>query len=123
MNDTPAPGPLALIIEDDERLATIFTEAVRQAGFTTRTIRRGDEAMQLLGSLEPSLVILDLHLPQVSGETILQALRQDKRLGSTRVVLATADAELAKIIEDDCDFVLVKPISFTQLRDLASRLL
>jgi two-component system phosphate regulon response regulator PhoB len=111
-----------MIIEDDEKLSIIFTAAIREAGFTPRTITRGDIALQELSIFQPRLVILDLNLPVVSGETILKAIRENPNLKKTQVIIATADAERARMLEQDGDLVLVKPVSYTQLRDLAYRI-
>jgi DNA-binding response OmpR family regulator len=113
---------LAMIIEDNEDLAIIFAEALRAAGFETETIEDGQKAMERLDASVPAIVILDLHLPQVSGERLLRRIRKDHRFADTRVIIATADPRLADMLKDDADLVLLKPISFSQLRDLAARL-
>lgn len=113
--------PLALIIEDDRRLANIFSLTL-QTEFQVEVIEDGGSALSRLSTLTPALVVLDLHLPHISGKTILTHIRQDKRLAQTRVMLATADAMLAEQLKDDADLVLLKPISVLQLRDLALRL-
>ena len=48
--------------------------------------------------------------------------RADGRLSATRVLITTADPSTAQVLEDQADLVLIKPVSFTQLRDLAARL-
>lgn len=113
---------LAMIIEDNEDLAIIFAEALRAAGFETETIEDGQKAMEQLDASVPAIVILDLHLPQVSGERLLRRIRKDHRFADTRVIIATADPRLADMLKDEADLVLLKPISFDQLRDLAARL-
>lgn len=113
---------LAMIIEDNEDLAIIFAEALRAAGFETETIEDGQKAMEQLDASVPAIVILDLHLPQVSGERLLKRIRKDHRFADTRVIIATADPRLADMLKDEADLVLLKPISFGQLRDLAARL-
>ncbi len=113
---------LALVIEDDADLATIFAEAIKTAGFETQVIRDGRTAINQLALLTPSIVVLDLHLPNVSGMDILKQIRADARLAKTRVILATADARMADMVQGQADLVLVKPVSFGQLRDLAARL-
>ncbi len=112
----------ALIIEDDQKLAMIFAEALRAAEFTPEIIRNGEEALAQLGDLKPYVIVLDLHLPYVSGKDILHKIRSDERLKHTRVIVATADPILAESLQADADLVLIKPISFGQLRDLAARL-
>lgn len=112
----------AMIIEDNEDLAIIFAEALQAAGFDTGIIQDGDTALARLETCAPNLIILDLHLPYVSGEDILKQIRVDERLVETRVIIATADPRMADMLKDQADLVLLKPISFAQLRDLAARL-
>jgi DNA-binding response OmpR family regulator len=115
-------SPLALIIEDDRRLGTIFAEATRTAGFEVEIIQDGQTALARLADTTPSLVVLDLHLPYVSGQEILRHIRSDERLAKMHVILATADPLMAEAFQAEADLVLIKPVSFSQLRDLASRL-
>ena len=114
--------PLALIIEDDEKLSIIFTEALRQAGFDPRVIHDGAGAFSAIQANRPAVVILDLHLPHVSGNEILKAIRQTDSLTLTRVIITTADAVLAETLRAQCDLILIKPISYLQLRDLARQM-
>jgi len=115
-------NPLALIIEDDPNLSILFTEAMRRAGFAVQTIVDGQTALTELSQLTPQVIILDLHLPKVSGKTILQYLRADDRLAQTYVILTTADPLTAETLRPMANLVLIKPISFFQLHDLAVRI-
>jgi DNA-binding response OmpR family regulator len=112
---------LALIIEDDIKLADIFSIALREE-FEVEVAQDGNTALARLAELIPALVVLDLHLPHVSGEKILQQIRLDGRLVQTQVIVATADARTAEYLQTEVDLVLLKPISINQLRDLALRL-
>ncbi len=113
---------LSLIIEDDEDIAEIFDQALSNAGFQTEVIYDGDLAQKRLQEVVPHVVVLDMHLPGTSGQTLLTQIRSDQRLLETIILVATADAMLAEEHRETADFVLVKPISFSQLRDLAGRL-
>jgi len=115
-------GLFALIVEDDQDLAIIFARALQEAGFEAQIVRAGDTALMWLSSTTPDVVILDLHLPRVSGRDILKEIRAEQRLADTKVLIATADPQLADLLQDDADLVLLKPIGFSQLRDLAARL-
>ena len=117
-----AKKPLALIVEDDEDLSIIFSEALNAAGFQTETIRNGQLALDRLHVVTPEVVSLDMHLPGVSGIDILKYIRSEKRLALTNVVVTTADAVMAEQVRETADFVLIKPITFGQLRDLTARL-
>jgi len=113
----------ALIVEDDKDLGTIFAEAIKAAGYETEIIADGREASLRLMQITPNLVILDLHLPHVSGRELLHQIRADDRLAATNVIVTTADGRQAEDLLEEADFCLVKPLSFSQLRELAKRLL
>ena len=112
---------IAFVIEDDQDLSNIFTEALKAAGYQVETIRDGAIAQQRLKEANPEIIILDMHLPNVDGAQLLTQIRADERLTKTRVILATADALLGDYYNKQADLVLVKPISFSQLRDLTAR--
>jgi DNA-binding response OmpR family regulator len=114
--------PISLIIEDDEDLSDIFREALDAAGYETEIINNGQVAMNRLQTVTPHVVVLDMHLPQVAGTDILKYIRSEKRMSFTNVVVTTADAIMGEQMRDLADFVLIKPISFGQLRDLTARL-
>ncbi|MBN1304255.1 MAG: response regulator [Anaerolineales bacterium] len=113
---------LALIIEDDEDLSIIFAEAVRNAGYQVEMIRDGQSAQKRLKEANPDLIILDMHLPHVSGPDLFNQIQEDKRMKDCIVVIATADARMGDAYTTKADFVLIKPISYVQLRDLTARL-
>lgn len=115
--------PLALIVEDDHDLSTIFNQALKRAGCQTETVNDGEAALDWLEQTVPDLVLLDLHLPYISGEDILLHIRSDDRLKNILVILSTADARLADTLRGKAELVLVKPVSFMQLQKLAKRLL
>ncbi len=114
---------LALVIEDYRDQAMVFATALQKAGFQTESIIDGAQAQQRLKEIVPALVVLDLHIPTITGEVLLRQIRSDPRLADTRIILATADALRAEVLRPEVDMVLLKPISFTQLSDLAARLL
>jgi two-component system response regulator VicR len=115
---------LALIIEDDEDLASIFAEALRGVGFEIEIIADGEAAEERLkNGMAPFLILLDMHLPRISGADLLtNIIKKEERFAKTIVIITTADARMGEAYNDQVDFVMVKPISFVQLRDLSSRL-
>jgi CheY-like chemotaxis protein len=115
---------LALIIEDDEDLASIFAEALRGVGFDVELVADGRMAEERLKSgVVPFLVLLDMHLPHISGADLLtNIIKKEERFADTVVIITTADARMGEAYTEQVDFVMIKPISFVQLRDLTSRL-
>ena len=115
---------LALIIEDDEDLASIFAEALRGVGFDVELVADGRVAQERLkNGVPPFLILLDMHLPHISGADLLtNVIKQDERFAKSVVIITTADARMGEAYTEQVDFVMIKPISFVQLRDLTSRL-
>lgn len=115
-------NPLAFIIEDNESVAQVFKTAIERAGFEVELIPDGRMAMERLAVVIPALILLDLHLPFVSGTEILRYLHTEQRFTKTRVILATADLLKAETLEQEVDFVLTKPFGFLKLYELAQQL-
>jgi CheY-like chemotaxis protein len=111
--------PMALIIEDHEDAALIFATALQGTGFEVEIVRSGDTALTWLAETTPAVVILDLHLPRVSGAEILRQIRADARLAGVYVIIATAYPDLAMGISEKADQAFLKPVSFVQLHNLA----
>ena len=116
--------PLAFIVEDDEQLSLVFTHAIREAGYTPEVFLEGQNVMDRLAEAKPYIVVLDLHLPNVSGPQILNYIRSEDRLKDIRVIVTSADASLSTDpdIENKADYVLIKPVRFAHLQRLAQRL-
>ena len=80
-----------LYVDDDRINSLLFTEACRFAGDTeVETAETGAEALELVRSWTPDLLVIDLHLPDLSGYQLLPALR--RQLGTAAAAfLCTAD--------------------------------
>ena len=114
--------PLAFVIEDDKNLALAFAEAVEEADYEVEVLNDGKIAMERLGETTPTIVILDLHIPHVKGSEILDYIRSTERLENIRVIVASADDHRAAELRGIADLVLLKPVGFRQLQQLALRL-
>jgi DNA-binding response OmpR family regulator len=110
-----------LIAEDEPSILTVLEFLVRQAGFETRVASDGEEALALLPTFRPHLVLLDIMLPRRSGLEVCRALRADPAMAGTRVLMLTAKGG-AKDIEAGmaagADDYLTKPFS---TQDLVAR--
>ena len=113
---------LALVIEDDEDLSEIFSSALQSAGFEVESIQDGKIAQERLEETVPNVIVLDMHLPHVDGPTLLKQIHADERLGKARIIIATADSAQAEFYRNMATIVMIKPITFSQLRDISARL-
>jgi DNA-binding response OmpR family regulator len=112
-----------LIVEDDTELGSAFAEVLDMSGLRTQLVRDGRAALNTLADTVPDLVLLDLHLPEVSGLTVLDYIRSNKRLEATRVVIVSADVVRAQRLKERADLVLVKPVGFNEIFSLVERFL
>jgi len=114
--------PKAMIIEDDATLAMVYAEALRSADFDTAVLHTGKAAMDYLAVTSPQIIVLDLHLPDVSGIRIVELVRSLDHLAETRIIVTSGDPGLADTVREQVDLVLDKPVSYQQLQLLSSRM-
>lgn len=114
--------PLAFIIEDDRDIAALFRHVLDMAGYQTEVVLDGQDAVDLLSSIRPDIVFLDIQLPSVSGLDILKLLRTDKSLRATSVIVVTAFAHYLENLPAEPDLVMLKPVDINHLIELAGRL-
>jgi two-component system response regulator MtrA len=111
--------PFALIIDDDRSVAELFQLAMQDAGYQAEILDSGHKAQARLMFTTPDLVVLDLHIPNLSGEIILRQIRGQQRLAHTRVLITSGDGSAVERFKDLADGVLVKPVGYEELRKLA----
>ncbi len=85
-----AKKPLVLIVEDDNDLGTSIVDYLKEEGLEAKLARDGDQAMRMVDSLTPSVVVLDLMMPRRDGFSVLRELRSDGRIAQLPVIVVTA---------------------------------
>jgi len=80
-------------------------------------------ALKRLATVVPNLIVLDIHLPYLSGRDILEAIHANPDLEKTFVIVVTADLFEAEDLQGKADQVLMKPISFQRLHQVIEQLL
>jgi CheY-like chemotaxis protein len=81
------PPPWILIVDDDPVIRDLWATALQRAGFRTTEARDGGEALDRLRMLLPDLMILDLHMPELSGDALLQEVRRRPALARIPVLI------------------------------------
>jgi PleD family two-component response regulator len=114
--------PLALLIEDDRDVATLFRHVLDMAGYRSEIFYDGIDAMKGLSVFQPDVVLLDLQLPGISGVEILKNMRADERMKTIPVIVITAYAYYAKSLPISPDLFLLKPVDIHDLSNLIQRL-
>lgn len=115
--------PYVLVIEDAQDIAEIYAEILEMEGVSVEIVMDGTVALQRLKTAMPDLILLDMHLPNVSGLEILAFIRNNPQLKRTRVIVIIANPYLAQDAESTADMTLVKPVSAIQIREISMRML
>ena len=113
--------PKALIVDDDEMLATFFTAAFEDVGYDVQTVLDGQEALLYLAEHTPHVVVLDLQLPHVSGEELLKFIKSEDRFATTWVFATSIEGTRVGYLHETADIVLTKPVEYQQVVQLAMR--
>jgi CheY-like chemotaxis protein len=112
----------ALIVEDNTLLSNLFSRALQDIDYETLVINDGREALDWLMKREPDLLLLDMHLPFVSGKDILDKISGNPRFANTYITIVTADARMGEMLAEKASFLLNKPVDIAQLQQFAQRL-
>jgi CheY-like chemotaxis protein len=88
-----AHGPL-LVVEDDDDVRQAIVETLRDEGYSVAEAENGQQALQWLrGNPDPCLVLLDLWMPNMTGDELHEQMQRDPRLAAVPVVVLTAAAD------------------------------
>jgi PAS domain S-box-containing protein len=82
--------PSVLIVEDDADLARVMSEALQRHGLQTFHTASGSEALELCAEHEPSLIVLDLGLPDLDGFAVVRSLRKSATLRHVPLLVHSA---------------------------------
>jgi len=85
-------GRSILIVDDDPEIVMLLRDLLTHEGYEIVSASDGEEALQIVASQQPNLVLLDWNLPEMSGLDVCRAIRKhaDARVSSTPVVMLTA---------------------------------
>jgi DNA-binding response OmpR family regulator len=104
-----------LLVEDERKLREFVRSYLERAGFTVLSTGSGAEAIALAASAAPDLVVLDLGLPDVSGETVARELRVTGPVPILMLTAKAAEEDRIAGLELGADDYLTKPFSPREL--------
>lgn len=78
-----------LIVEDDQFTLNAYSVKLKSAGFEIKTALDGSEALEILNSYNPDLILMDLVMPKKDGFTFLSEIKKNDRLKNIPVIIAS----------------------------------
>lgn len=113
-----------LIIDDSFINNLLFTDILKDAGFTVQTLITGKNALAKIKAYKPDVVLLDIMMPLVNGFQVLEDMKQDEDIKDIPVIMITADSKPSSInLAYDLGAVdyIIKPIgAFDLVRTVRS---
>src|SRR5205814_10536243 len=104
-----------LVVEDEGKLRELVRSYLERAGFTVLSTGAGAEAITVAADASPDLVVLDLGLPDVSGETVARELRAAAAVPIVILTAKTAEEDRIRGLELGADDYVTKPFSPREL--------
>lgn len=127
-NATTSLADVVLVVDDEEDIRRLVTFNLTDAGFKVDAVETGAEAVAAALRLRPSVIVLDLMLPDISGMEVCRRLRADETVADAAILMLTARGdEYDRVLgfEVGADDYVVKPFSVRELvmrvRGLARR--
>jgi DNA-binding response OmpR family regulator len=115
-----------LIADDEPNIVTALEFLLKRAGYDVRTATNGEEALALVESYLPDLVLIDIMMPGKSGYEVCQRMRERPEWRHIKIVMVTAkgrEAEISKGLSLGADLYVTKPFSTQELIAAIDRLL
>ena len=110
-----------LVIDDDATVRNLMRRFLSREGFDVVTAGGGQEGLEFARELRPSVITLDVFMPDMDGWSVLQAIKQDPALNRIPVIMMTISDEKQKGFTLGASGYLTKPVDRAQLAQLLDR--
>ena len=104
-----------LVIEDDENLSSYVSASLTKNGYRVATTPTGRSGLRMVSSLSPSVILLDLGLPDIDGCDLLTQLRSGSRIPVIVISARTEEKEKVKALDLGADDYITKPFGTEEL--------
>ena len=111
------PKPI-LLVEDNELNRDMLVRRLNRAGLAVISAENGQQALDMMASEQPALVLMDMNLPVLDGWTACRKAREDERIKHIPIIALTAhamEADRMNALEAGCDDYATKPVDFPGL--------
>ena len=115
-----------VVVDDAKHLARGLAEVLEMEGFETKFAFDGIEALSVMRTFVPNLVVTDLRMPKMDGFELIDAMRHDEALKGVPIIAITASIGREcrdKVIEKGANLFVAKPFNDEQLLEVIKTLL
>ena len=104
-----------LVVEDEEAISNFIATTLKANGYNVIMARTGKEALSMIPSHCPDVILLDLGLPDIDGIDILQQIREWSNIPVIVVSARTEEADKVKALDMGADDYIAKPFGTSEL--------
>jgi len=109
-----------LVVDDDHDTLSLLDDVLNANEFDVRTVDCGRDALAVAREVQPSLILLDVKLPDLDGYSVLEELKTDGKLSDVPVIVMTGseiidDAKRKKVLALGAERFIAKPFSVKEL--------
>jgi two-component system KDP operon response regulator KdpE len=108
-------APTILIVDDEPQIRRFLRIALNANGYAVLEAGRGREGLELAATRAPDLVVLDLGLPDMDGEQVLQELRQWSRVPVIILSVRSDEGQKVRLLDAGADDYVTKPFGIQEL--------
>ena len=110
-----------LVVDDETQVASVLRDSLLAFGYEVHVATTGREALSIVSEYRPAVVLLDLKLPDLPGQSVLDAFRREAATVPIVVVTGNRDAEVARALLQSGAFdYLAKPFLLTTLEQVVA---
>ncbi len=111
-----------LICDDDEGIVDVASIILRDAGFHVITLTQSLEVVAMVKRMQPNLILLDLWMPDLSGEELTQQLKADIETKHIPVIVVSASRDTEKVAQTaGATDYMKKPFDIDQLEEIVRK--
>ncbi len=104
-----------LVVDDEKKIVEVVESYLKASGYTVYTAYNCKEAQEIFDKVSPDLLILDLMLPDMTGEELCIKLRKKSRIPIIMLTAKIEEADILKGLDIGADDYVTKPFSVKQL--------
>jgi len=104
-----------LVVDDEPKILEVITSFLESKGYTVQTAENGQKALEIFEKNNISLLVLDLMLPDVSGEEVCARIRKISRVPIIMLTAKTQEPDLLNGLQLGADDYVTKPFSLKEL--------
>ncbi len=118
--------PDLLVVDDDPAAVALMTEVLEEMGYSVISADNGRDAIEAAVSKRPSLIFLDVRMPELGGRDALDHLKRNPKTKDIPIVMVTGEqkgSEVERLFALGANDYVIKPVRLDKLREKARKFL